>query len=113
MIDAMNRSQLEEDDEKVTRETAAYKRLDAVLRVTKPLCEKENDSTDEENDDEPNGSGKHRSCMDEWSISMMDITTMVRVFLSASKEKKDTMINVLISILVFFQSNEITCERAV
>lgn len=81
MIDAMNRSQLEEDDEKVTRETAAYNRLDAVLRVTKPLCEKQNDSTDEENDDEPNGSGEHRSYIDEWSISIVNVRTMVRVFL--------------------------------
>ena len=62
MIDALNRSQLEEDEEKVTRETAAYDRLDAVLRVTKPLTEKQIESTtDEENDDEPSDLGKNRS----------------------------------------------------
>lgn len=90
MIDAMNRSQLEEDDEKVTRETAAYNRLEAVLRVTKPLCENRNDSTDEENNDEPNESGEHRSCTDEWSISMINIRTRVRVFLGAPNEKRKT-----------------------
>ncbi|UJR34200.1 hypothetical protein I4U23_021606 [Adineta vaga] len=52
VINAMNKSQLEEDDEKVTRETAAYNRLDAVLRVTKPLAEKQFLSTDNENEDE-------------------------------------------------------------
>ena len=52
MINAMNKSQLEEDDEKVTRETAAYTRLDAVLRVTKPLCEKQvQSSADDEDED--------------------------------------------------------------
>jgi len=49
-MNSLNKSQLEEDNEKVTRETAAYNRLDAVLRVTKPLCEKQIDSID---DDEP------------------------------------------------------------
>ena len=48
----LNKSQLEEDDEKVTRETAAYGRLDAVLRVTKPLCEKQIESIDDEDEEE-------------------------------------------------------------
>lgn len=52
IMDSFNKSQLEEDDEKVTRETAAYNRLDAVLRVTKPLCEKQIESTDDDDDDE-------------------------------------------------------------
>jgi hypothetical protein len=63
MSNSLNKSQLEEDDEKVTRETAAYKRLDAVLRVTKPLCEKQIESMDdeeeEEHDNEPIKTSKH------------------------------------------------------
>ena len=54
MINSLNKSQLEEDDEKVTRETAAYNRLDAVLRVTKPLCEKQIDSIDDDEEDDEN-----------------------------------------------------------
>jgi hypothetical protein len=55
IMNSLNKSQLEEDEEKVTRETAAYNRLDAVLRVTKPLCEKQIESIDDEDedDDEP------------------------------------------------------------
>ena len=43
-----------DDEEKVTRETAAYDRLEAVLRVTKPLCDKINpfDNNIDENSDE-------------------------------------------------------------
>ncbi len=55
-MNLFNKSQLEEDDEKVTRETAAYNRLDAVLRVTKPLCEKQIqpiDNYDEEDENQP------------------------------------------------------------
>ncbi|CAF0726486.1 unnamed protein product [Adineta steineri] len=52
VINAFNKSQLEEDDEKVTRETAAYNRLDAVLRVTKPLCERQIDSNEDDDEDE-------------------------------------------------------------
>jgi len=48
VMNSLNKSQLEEDDEKVTRETAAYNRLDAVLRVTKPLCEKQIDLIDDD-----------------------------------------------------------------
>lgn len=48
----MNRSHLQEDEEKVTRETAAYDRLDAVLRVTKPVCERTNSSDEEEDEDQ-------------------------------------------------------------
>jgi hypothetical protein len=51
-MNALNKSQLEDDDEKVTRETAAYNRLDAVLRVTKPLSEKQIDSIDDDDDDD-------------------------------------------------------------
>ncbi|CAF1151180.1 unnamed protein product [Rotaria sp. Silwood1] len=51
-MNLLNKSQLEEDDEKVTRETAAYNRLDAVLRVTKPLCEKQIESIDYDEDDD-------------------------------------------------------------
>jgi hypothetical protein len=51
-MNSLNKSQLEEDDEKVTRETAAYNRLDAVLRVTKPLCEKQIESVDDDYDDD-------------------------------------------------------------
>lgn len=51
-MNSLDKSHLEEDDEKVTRETAAYNRLDAVLRVTKPLCEKQvelmNDSDEQD-----------------------------------------------------------------
>lgn len=48
---ALNKSCLQDDEEKVTRETAAYDRLDAILRVTKPLCEKSN-QFDEDQDEE-------------------------------------------------------------
>ena len=48
----MNKSHLQDDEEKVTRETAAYDRLEAVLRVTKPLCEKSNRLNDDEEDEE-------------------------------------------------------------
>jgi len=48
IMNSLNKSQLEEDNEKVTRETAAYNRLDAVLRVTKPLCEKQIDLIDDD-----------------------------------------------------------------
>ncbi len=54
-MNLFNKSQLEEDEEKVTRETAAYNRLDAVLRVTKPLCEKQIqpiDNNDEQDDNQ-------------------------------------------------------------
>ena len=47
-VRTLERSHLEDDDERVTRETAAYDRLDAALRVTKPLSEKANLSSDEE-----------------------------------------------------------------
>jgi hypothetical protein len=71
-MNSLNKSQLEEDDEKVTRETAAYNRLDAVLRVTKPLCEKQIDSIDDDddddNDDEPIKTGENISVIVEWSI---------------------------------------------
>ncbi|CAF0862910.1 unnamed protein product [Rotaria sordida] len=53
-MNLLNRSQLEEDDEKVTRETAAYNRLDAVLRVTKPLCEKQIESIDDDEEEDEN-----------------------------------------------------------
>ncbi|CAF3020989.1 unnamed protein product [Rotaria sp. Silwood2] len=53
-MNLLNKSQLEENDEKVTRETAAYNRLDAVLRVTKPLCEKQIDSIDDEEEEQEN-----------------------------------------------------------
>ncbi|CAF0999513.1 unnamed protein product [Rotaria magnacalcarata] len=46
-MNSLNKSTLDDDDEKVTRETAAYTRLDAVLRVTKPLCEKQIQSVDD------------------------------------------------------------------
>lgn len=56
-MNSLNKSQLEEDDEKVTRETAAYNRLDAVLRVTKPLSEKQIEPIDsDEYEDEDNES---------------------------------------------------------
>jgi hypothetical protein len=42
---------VETDGDKVTRETAAYDRLDAVLRVTKPLCEKQIDSIDDDDEE--------------------------------------------------------------
>jgi hypothetical protein len=82
-MNSLNKSQLEEDEEKVTRETAAYNRLDAVLRVTKPLCEKQIESIDDEDedDDEPVKSGENRSYLVEWSTSIMDVRAMVRVFL--------------------------------
>lgn len=48
----MNKSHLQDEEEKVTRETAAYDRLDAVLRVTKPLCEKSNQFDDEQEDED-------------------------------------------------------------
>ncbi len=83
-MNSLNKSQLEEDEEKVTRETAAYNRLDAVLRVTKQLCEKQIESIDdddEDEDDEPVKSGKDRSYLVEWSTSIMDVRAMVRVFL--------------------------------
>ncbi|CAF3463673.1 unnamed protein product [Rotaria socialis] len=47
-MNSLNKSKLDDDDEKVTRETAAYTRLDAVLRVTKPLCEKQIQSVDDD-----------------------------------------------------------------
>ena len=49
---ALNKSHLQDDEEKVTRETAAYDRLEAVLRVTKPLCEKSNRFDDDDEEDE-------------------------------------------------------------
>lgn len=49
-VRSLERSHLEDDEERVTRETAAYDRLDAVLRVTKPLCEKANLSDDDEDE---------------------------------------------------------------
>ena len=47
-VRSLERSHLEDDEERVTRETAAYNRLDAVLRVTKPLSEKANLSDDDD-----------------------------------------------------------------
>jgi hypothetical protein len=83
-MNSLNKSQLEEDDEKVTRETAAYNRLDAVLRVTKPLCEKQIEPIDDDYDDnEPIKTGENTSFIVEWSISIWDVRTMVRVFLVA------------------------------
>jgi len=82
-MNLFNKSQLEEDDEKVTRETAAYNRLDAVLRVTKPLCEKQIESIDDNNDDEPFQTGENISYIVEWSISILNVKTVVRVFLVA------------------------------
>jgi len=82
-MNSLNKSQLEEDDEKVTRETAAYNRLDAVLRVTKPLCEKQIESIDDNNDDELFQTGENISYIVEWSISILNVKTMVRVFLVA------------------------------
>ncbi|CAF1633121.1 unnamed protein product, partial [Adineta ricciae] len=80
---AMNISQLEEDDEKVTRETAAYNRLDAVLRVTKPLVEKQMTSTDDDNEDrdEPSERGYILlflllTCVVQWSIAIRYVTTL-------------------------------------
>jgi hypothetical protein len=52
VLRSLNRSQLQTDSEKVTRETAAYDRLDAVLRVTKPLCQKTTSDDDDDDDDE-------------------------------------------------------------
>jgi hypothetical protein len=82
-MNSLNKSQLEEDDEKVTRETAAYNRLDAVLRVTKPLCEKQIESIDDNNDDELFQTGENIFYIVEWSISILNVKTMVRVFLVA------------------------------
>lgn len=101
---SLDKSQLEEEEEKVTRETAAYNRLEAILRVTKPLCEKQIDEFEEH--DEDNQIHKQSKCLRYlvgWSISTMDMMTMVRVFLSSlvERKKKDTMINVRISILIF------------
>lgn len=48
----LDRSQLEEEEERVTRETAAYNRLDAVLRLTQPICEKSNPFEDNFNDED-------------------------------------------------------------
>jgi hypothetical protein len=58
---SLNKSQLQDDDEKVTRETAAYDRLDAVLRVTKPLCEKQIESMDDDEDNESIQTGQYMS----------------------------------------------------
>lgn len=52
LLRSLNRSHLQEDEEKVTRETAAYDRLEAVLRVTKPLCERQSQSKDDDDDDD-------------------------------------------------------------
>lgn len=92
---AMDISQLEEDDEKVTRETAAYNRLDAVLRMTKPLAEKQIPSTDDDNNedgDELDERGEFLlflllTCIVQWSIAIRYVTTLVRVFLRESKRK--------------------------
>ena len=87
-ISSLNKSHLEEDVEKVTRETAAYNRLDAVLRVTKPLCEKQTGPIDDILDD--NGLIKTSKnilcsllCVDlmQWFISRLNLSTMVRIFL--------------------------------
>ncbi len=82
-MNSLNKSQLEEDDEKVTRETAAYNRLEAVLRVTKPLCEKQIESINDNNDDEPFRTGENISYIVEWFISILNVRTMVRIFLVA------------------------------
>ncbi len=88
-MNSLNKSQLEDDDEKVTRETAAYKRLDAVLRVTKPLCEKQIESIDDDDaDDELITRGKIITFLVEWSTSMMNVRTLVRVFLQASRKER-------------------------
>jgi len=50
-VNSLDKSQLEEEEEKVTRETAAYNRLEAILRVTKPLCEKQIDEFEEHDED--------------------------------------------------------------
>lgn len=53
-LKSLNRSQIVEEEELVTRETAAYDRLDAVLRLTKTISESKDllqDDSDDENSD--------------------------------------------------------------